>query len=187
MNTSLRKSILAGALAFACGISAGYVAADPQAGSGEYQSPWVPVDEQTQGAGKAWGEPENAAKQGSENQDAAKTIGQNDPYNMTPEALSKMEVIGRDGKKLGKIEKVVSNRVNGKLYAVISSGGILGLGARETAVSLDTLQVEGNRIHASATGDELAASKQYTPDMYTEVKPEDRPVSEFSAFEAPAK
>ena len=187
MKTSLRKSVLAGALALACGVSTGFAAAEPQAGSGEYQSPWVPVDEQTQGAGKAWGEPENAAKQGSENQDAAKTIGQNDPYNMTPEALSKMEVIGRDGKKLGKIEKVVSNRVNGQLYAVISSGGILGLGARETAVSLDTLQVEGNRIHASATGDELAASKQYTPDMYTEVKPEDRPVSEFSAFEAPAK
>ena len=187
MNTSLRKSILAGALAFACGISAGYVAAEPRAGSGEYQSPWVPVDDQTQGTGKAWSDPEQAAIPGSANQDAAKSIGQNDPYNLTPEALSKMEVIGRDGKKLGKIEKVVSNRVNGKLYAVISSGGILGLGARETALSLDTLQVEGNRIHASATGDELAASKQYAPDMYFEVKPEDQPVSEFSAFEAPAK
>lgn len=188
MKISFRKSMLAAAIALAYGLSAGYVAAAPQSsGSNEYQTPRAPMDDQTQDSGKALSEPDHTGAPGVANSDATESIGENDLYNMTPQTLSTMTVIGKDDEKLGSIEKVVSDRQTGKIYAVISSGGILGIGARKTVVSLDTLQLEGQQVRLSATSDELSSRERYAPGMYTEVKPEDHPISEFSAFEEHAK
>lgn len=184
MNHSLRKSMLAYAIALSCGLSASYVAAAPQSsGYDEYQSSKVPVDDQTQGDGKAGSLTESAGSPGTANDDATKTIGENELYSMTPETLNTMTVIGREDKELGSIDKVVSERQTGKIYAVISSGGIWGIGTKKTVVPLYTLRLDGEQVRLHATSEELSARESYAPDMYTEVKPEDRPVSEFSAFE----
>lgn len=182
MNRSYQKTLLASVIAAVLSAPAWSGEATSPASGNEPSSPWVPVEDQSQGTGSAWNKQEYPATHSTTDISADNPL-----YAMTPEELSSLEVLGRDGKEVGKIKQVVSSRVNGKLYAVIASGGILGIGAKQTAVSLDMLQLAGQQVHMSATGDELAAGEKYAPDMYIEVKPDDQPVSEFSAFEEKAK
>jgi sporulation protein YlmC with PRC-barrel domain len=63
-----------------------------------------------------------------------------------------MEVVGSDGEDIGKIKTVVTDPDHTKVQAVISSGGFLGLGAREILVSLDELQpIDSDKVQANFT------------------------------------
>lgn len=105
-------------------------------------------------------------------------------YAKNPKALYDQEVLDADNLPLGRISDIVSDRTGGRIYAVITSGGFLGLGTSKHAVPLDSLQLRDGRIHLQATKDDLAVREEYEEEGYLEV-PEDRPISEFSAFETP--
>ena len=103
---------------------------------------------------------------------------------LTPHQLKHMEIDDATGKKIGKVEEVVRSREDGFIYAVVSSGGLLGIGANEVTVPVEMLELQGNRLRISATKDELQRWPEYQEDRYAELEPTSKPISEFSAFEA---
>jgi sporulation protein YlmC with PRC-barrel domain len=109
--------------------------------------------------------------------------GQDNPlYNLTPNDLRRGEVLDPQGEKVGTIKTVVLEPGSERVHAVISSGGILGIGAREVTVSFDELQLADDKVHVSMPKEMLRERPEYTPEEYVELEP-DRPISEFSAFE----
>lgn len=104
-------------------------------------------------------------------------------YDKTPEELHRMDVLGTTGGEVGTLKDVVAKRDGGEICAVISVGGILGVGAKEIIVPLDELRLGGGDLHILATKEDLMSRELYVAGRYSEVQPEDRPISEFSAFE----
>ncbi|MFN7093605.1 MAG: PRC-barrel domain-containing protein, partial [Allorhizobium sp.] len=58
---------------------------------------------------------------------------------LTVADIKNYDIVGANGNNLGDIEEVVS--VNDRLYAVVTSGGFLGLGKNRAAVPLSSLYV----------------------------------------------
>jgi sporulation protein YlmC with PRC-barrel domain len=104
-------------------------------------------------------------------------------YDKTPKELTRMDVLGTTGNELGTLEAVVAKRDGGEICAVIAVGGILGVGAKEIVVPLDELHLKGDELHILSTKEELINREVYASSEYRPVRPEDRPISEFSAFE----
>lgn len=102
---------------------------------------------------------------------------------MTPHQLEGMEVVDTGGEKIGRVDSIVQSRSDNQAYAVIAGGGFVGVGDKEIVVPLSELSQSGDQLHVSATADDLAQKPEYKSDDYVAVSPEDRPISEFSAFE----
>jgi len=103
---------------------------------------------------------------------------------LTPLHLKHMEVIGISGEKIGKVEDVVRSREDGFIYAVVSTGGILGIGAKEVTVPFKELEMQGDGLRIGTTKDDLQRWPEYQEDQYAALEPTNKPISEFSAFEA---
>ena len=95
-----------------------------------------------------------------------------------------MEVIGESGEKIGKVEDVVRSRKDGFIYAIISSGGVLGIGAKETAVLLKGLEVQGTKLRIAATKSDLPRWPEYSKEQFVDLHPTNKPIADFAAFEA---
>jgi hypothetical protein len=121
------------------------------------------------------------------------TMGQDDPQTassdnpvlqLTPDELKNMEVVDPVGEKVGKVDSIIRSREGGsEIQAVISSGGVLGIGAKEVAVPIDSLELSDDKLQIRTTQEELKSREDYEPNAYVEVEPTDQPLSEFSAFE----
>ena len=105
-------------------------------------------------------------------------------YGKTPKELQGMDVLGTNGDEIGTLKDIVAKRDARQICAVISVGGILGVGAKEIVVPLDELRLKGDQLHILATKDDLERREVYAATQYRQVQPEDKPISEFSAFEA---
>jgi hypothetical protein len=102
---------------------------------------------------------------------------------LTPQQLIDIEIEGISGEKIGKVEGVVRSRIDGFIYAVISSGGIFGIGAKEVTVHFEKLEVQGDRLRIDTTKDALQGWPEYQEDQYGELVPSNKPISAFSACE----
>jgi sporulation protein YlmC with PRC-barrel domain len=136
------------------------------------------------------GQPMDAAPPAGDQGDrylAPQNTGSNNPlYTMTPNDLRRGEVVDATGEKVGNIKTIVLDPNRESIHAVISSGGILGFGAKEIVVSFDELQLADDKVQATATKQELEGRAEYVSEEYVELEA-DKPISEFSAFEpAPA-
>ncbi|MFN2349854.1 MAG: PRC-barrel domain-containing protein [Thioalkalivibrio sp.] len=175
MNTNYRKTLIAAAVAAL--ISAPAWSATDAPGSSTDAAQSRDSQSQSQGAYKIGGEissPDGAAR--------AKA-SDNPLYSRTPDDLNGLEVIGSDGDSIGKIKSVVMDRNRDDVHAVITSGGIMGLGARETVVSLDELKLVGDdKVEANLTEESLKSRPEYKAEQYGELQ-SNQPISEFSAFE----
>jgi len=119
---------------------------------------------------------------------ARTTTGGNPLYTRTADDLNGMEVIDRTGDKVGEIKRVVLAPDRKSAHAVISVGGVLGMGARDITVSLDELKPLDDKLQMSASKEEIATLKDATQgaDKYTDLKgstPISGSIVEFSAFE----
>jgi len=171
MNSILRKTLLATAIAAL--ISAPAWAADdaveriedmPQTEPGQSIEVTPPLE----------------AEPGIASPDA--TVTEHPLYAHTPDDLRDLDVLDIEGEKIGSIKAVVQGPDSGAAYAVISSGGLLGMATRESVVPLEQLDLAEDAVRISATQEELEAHEEYVPELYVELDPE-RPISEFSAFE----
>ncbi len=179
MNMDYRKALLAGAIAALVTVPA-WSAEDsaPMAGKADAAAGQTTTQEAPQYSTQT---PQPMSEQaGSEAPPAtAQSISA-----LTPDDLHRQEVIGSDGKAIGRISEVVSDKQSGDIQVVISTGGFLGLiGGTKHVVPLDELRLEGNKLHINSTQEALSSRAEYAEDQYVVVEPEDRPVSEFSAFE----
>lgn len=114
--------------------------------------------------------------------------GENPLYARSADDLEGVEVIDRMGDKVGEVKQIVLAPDRKSASAVISTGGILGMGTHDIMIALDDLALIGDKLQMSATKAEATAQKDEAPDAdkYVEVKG-DTPISgsivEFSAFE----
>ena len=171
MNTTFRKSLLAGAVAalLAAPVWAQTDMTEPPGGE----------------PGAETGQPMDAppAAGGERNLLAPDAATNGNPlYSLTPNDLRRGEVLDADGEKVGNIKTVVGDPRTERVHAVIASGGILGFGAREIVVSFDELKLADDKVQVIATKEELQERGEYVPEEYVELEP-DQPISEFSAFE----
>ncbi|WP_168735205.1 PRC-barrel domain-containing protein [Pseudothauera rhizosphaerae] len=186
MNTKLRKSLMGGAIAALLTASPAWAAEESPGTYGEPipRSGTVPPGQPVESVPAETLPQESAPARDMPGTASPGSAASSNPlYARTPEDLRGLEVVDVAGKKVGKLKTLVLGPDGQSAHAVISSGGFLGLGAHESIVSLDQLQLlEGGRLQASASAEDLAASGDYAPERYVELRP-DRPISEFSAFE----
>lgn len=102
---------------------------------------------------------------------------------LTPSQLRGTEVVGPNGEQVGTVKAVVRSRDEKNIQAVISAGGMMGMGDREVAVPLNSLRYDGDKLRISATEEQLKARPEYQSEKFVELEPSDQPISEFSAFE----
>jgi hypothetical protein len=86
------------------------------------------------------------------------------------------EVIGRDvqnadGESVAEIVDLVKRQGGDDLFAVLSVGGLLGIGDKKVVVSIDELEVgpDGEIVMASASEDQLKAMPAYDETGYETV------------------
>lgn len=115
---------------------------------------------------------------------ASRARASNNPlYTRTPDQLAGMAVIGSDGESVGNVKSIVMGRNRDKVHAVISSGGILGMGTRETLIPLSELSLfEDDKLKVEFTKDAIAQRPEFNAPDYG-VMEADRRISDFSAFE----
>jgi len=102
---------------------------------------------------------------------------------LTPQQVEDMEVVDSAGEKIGKVDELVRSRQDGLIYAVVSSGGVLGIGADKIPVPLQDLQRQADSLHIGIAKEALRNWPRYHEDQYVELKPSNQPISEFAAFE----
>lgn len=115
--------------------------------------------EQVTAAAEAGAQPDAAAQQ----QEAAT---QREPPVSVDEVLGS-RVVNAGGQEVGEIEDLVLDQ-NQIAYAVVSVGGLLGLGEKRVAVPLDDLQLgEGETyLMSSATQDQLEQMPEYDQEQF---------------------
>jgi PRC-barrel domain len=181
MTTQYRNSLLAGAITALIAASS-WVSAQqeqaPQADSGHQGPPTVVAPAPS-------ANPMKSVPEGALMPQEGATYRNNTLLSaLTPQQLKHMEIDDISGKKIGNVEAVVRSREDGFIYAVVSSGGLLGIGAKEVTVPVEALKVQGDRLRIGTTKDELQHWPEYQDDQYAELAPTNKPISEFSAFEA---
>lgn len=157
MNRMFRKSLLAGAIVALAGAPA-----------------WAGGD-----AGKTYDQSGSSYQKMERSHMGASSRVQS----MTPSQLRGTDVVGPTGEEIGTIKAVVRDRREGNIKAVISSGGVAGVGAKEVAVPLDSLRYQGGKLQTTVTEEQLHARPELRSEQYVELEPTDQPISEFSAFE----
>jgi hypothetical protein len=65
---------------------------------------------------------------------------------LTVDALEDMDLVGADGKEIGDIEGVVENNADKKQFVLVERGGFLGFGAKEIAIPVENLAVQGEKV-----------------------------------------
>ncbi len=162
MNTMFRKSLMAGAVAALFSVPAWAAGYGGQEGTSADAPRTRPLTQS----------PGTAAQSGTEQQ----------LYSMTPQQLENKQVYGATGEQIGEVTSVVRGQ-DQQIHLVVSSGGMMGVGGEEVAVSLDEFQWQDGKLHLNTTQEELQARTPYMADRYVELQPADQPISDFAAFE----
>jgi sporulation protein YlmC with PRC-barrel domain len=179
MNMNFRKTFLASAIAAL--ISAPAFAAEGVQYEGKSASGKADVEKSETGK-QMNTDPKMGGK--SMGMDTSSQARSNNPiFSRSADDLDGMDVVDSAGDKVGTIDRVVLTRDRNSAHAVISTGGMLGLGTRDIVVSLDELNAVGDELQLNQTKEQIEARKEYESEQYVELKG-DKPIrSEFSAFE----
>ncbi|MGC1951608.1 MAG: PRC-barrel domain-containing protein [Gammaproteobacteria bacterium] len=108
-------------------------------------------------------------------------------YEMTAEQLTGKAVIDSQGDGIGEVEELVIGGPGNTVHAVISVGGLLGVGDTEVAVPLDDLQLQDDKLVIFESKDQLKNRPEYKEGNYTQIEQKDRPLAEFAKFESHEK
>jgi anaerobic glycerol-3-phosphate dehydrogenase len=65
---------------------------------------------------------------------------------VTVDALGDMDLVSADGKEIGDIEGVVENNADKKQFVLVGRGGFLGFGAKELAIPVENVTVQGGKV-----------------------------------------
>ncbi|MCA1804447.1 MAG: PRC-barrel domain-containing protein [Xanthomonadaceae bacterium] len=187
MDINIRKAILAGAIAAV--ISAPTFAAEgvqyegSSDASGKTESD-MPMRGQST-TGDSLDRQQNMEHK-SMGTTAKNQVKDNPIYSRSAESLDGVEIVDVAGEDVGTIESVVLAKDRRSAHAVVSTGGMLGVGAREVLISLDELKTVGDKLQLNITQKQLETRQEYQSEQYVELegeKPIGGAISEFSAFE----
>jgi hypothetical protein len=174
MSSNLRMTIVASAITALVALPAWAASDAPKAGS----------DTSTSSAsGKAgsaqlpMGQPESAVSGesgysgGTPSAEARAPTPPNPLHARTADSLGRMDIVNAAKDKIGSIDSIVTTSSRSEAHAVVSVGGVLGMGARKVLVSLDELvPVSGNKLQINATEDELKARPKYDKKNHVELE-----------------
>jgi sporulation protein YlmC with PRC-barrel domain len=188
MDINIRKAILAGAIAAV--ISAPTFAAE----SGQYgrtsEAPGKTESDMPMRGQSATGDSMSRQKNMEHKSmgATAKSQVKNNPiYSRSAESLEGTEIVDAAGEDIGTIKSVVLTKDRRSAHAVVSTGGVMGVGARDVLVSLDELNTAGDdKLQMNITEDQLENRQEFESEQYVELegeKPIGGAISEFSAFE----
>lgn len=104
-------------------------------------------------------------------------VRDNPLYSRSFEDLDGMEVVDSTGKRIGKLKGVVLSPDRDSAHAVISSGGFLGMGTRETLVSFSELTSMDGRLQMNTSEEEFKARSEFESDDHIKLD-DDRPIRE---------
>src|SRR5215207_1738331 len=65
---------------------------------------------------------------------------------LTVNALEDKGLVGPDGKKIADVEGMVENNADKKQFVIVERGGFLGIGAKEIAISIENIAVQGDKV-----------------------------------------
>ncbi|NDW02917.1 PRC-barrel domain-containing protein [Jiella pacifica] len=84
---------------------------------------------------------------------------------MTVDEITEYDIVGTNGNMLGDIQNVAN--IDGKLFAVIGSGGFLGMGEKEVAIPLSSLIAEnGNFVAQGISENQIEGLQEFDTDQY---------------------
>ena len=107
---------------------------------------------------------------GGSNEQAARPIPQQSlqtASRMDPQVMLGKTVVSFDGQKVGVVDDVLMNRSNRPTEIVVSSGGILGVGAHNVAVDINSLRYARDRdelVAVELTREQFANLPAYKDD-----------------------
>jgi len=83
-----------------------------------------------------------------------------------------MNVKNQNGEEVGEVDKVVVNTHTNKLYAVVSVGGVLGIGDKMIPMELERMELRDDELimSTSMTEDQLKNTQTYNESQYMELK-----------------
>lgn len=82
-------------------------------------------------------------------------------FDINAKKLFDMHVVDQNGKKLGGIEDLILNNKNKITYAILSVGGVLGVGDKLVAVSFHGLNVVDDKIMLEVTEKQLEQAPEF--------------------------
>lgn len=104
------------------------------------------------------------------------TVDTNPLFGLRVDELEGEDVYNARGESIGDIEDVLIARNDGRIFVLLSVGGLLGIGDKEVAVALDQLQRQGDRIMMPGeTEDSLEALPEYDVNRYNALETDRRP------------
>lgn len=80
---------------------------------------------------------------------------------MRAEQLIGKDVYGSQGEQIGEIEDIVINKQGKAKAALLDVGGFLGIGGKRVAVPFDRLNMQGDRIIAGMSKDQIRGLPEY--------------------------
>ena len=82
---------------------------------------------------------------------------------MNVKKLKGMDIVGSDGKKIGEVDKVLSDGSNQPKAVTVDAGGFLGIGSKEVIVPFDRLSkgAKDDELKTAMSKDELMNLTQY--------------------------
>jgi sporulation protein YlmC with PRC-barrel domain len=107
-------------------------------------------------------------------------------YSRSFNDLDGMDLVDSAGERIGKLTGVVLSPDRQSAHAVISSGGFLGMGTRETLVSFSELELLDDQLQLTTTEEAFKARSEFQADDYIELDG-DRPIGESIVEASPSE
>ncbi|SJN10578.1 hypothetical protein CZ787_04020 [Halomonas citrativorans] len=139
-------------------------------GALEQQEEAVDEQDDAQGEQPAAMKGDNAESSSDADQDES-----DDPNDLMSRQISDIEgmtVVNMQDEEIGDIDRIVEHKESGDLYAVISIGGVWGIGADEVALPLGEIEMKDDQLVTSTTygSEEIeATAEQYDEDNFSQI------------------
>lgn len=149
-------------LTYACSLALGAAVAVPPAFSAEQQ-----MQEHTPATG--------LSTSGSLESEAGMSAPESSGRQVSADSLDGTNVVNSAGDTIGEVEAIVRDNTSGRLHALVSVGGFLGIGDKKVTVPVEELEFQGDKLLApvASTEEELKSRTAYDDDSFADVPGEE--------------
>ncbi|RUR33642.1 PRC-barrel domain-containing protein [Vreelandella nanhaiensis] len=174
----MKRTTLAIAIAALCtGVSSGVFAENNQAKNdqpeGALEQQQEAVDEQIGSEGERPAAMKHGYARSSADDDHNEdNEDPNDLMSRQIQDIEGMSVVNQQDEEIGNIDRIVEHKESGDLYAIVSIGGLWGIGDEKVALPLEEIVLEDDQLITNTTygSDEIEASaEKYNEENYSQI------------------